>query len=301
MSALIVVGIDGSDTSWDAFCWACGETNRLGGRTVAVFVGPTFGAASATASASFTGTVVPYVAIQQSMTDQAEKLSEQVRAYGQDHCVHVAFVHTQGDTESSYGLPTPITPISWSWGPPPRPAIVSLVHWVDGLSVDAGHRSSSWFRDVKGRHDERDIVRACQRKRGMRIKTKGGKMFDGNGFTLRLRRFRRSTVCIARNPTKRYGFRNSTACSVELQLWASGMPWVAESPSGARERLKLFVLDCAPLSCHEPWFAISAVDDDTDDVPGVVVVLSDAFSPESDIDRRRSGNRTRSGGSARSP
>src|SRR6202044_368338 len=91
--------------------------------------------------------------------------------------------------KSSYGLPTPITPISWSWGPPPRPAIVSLVHWVDGLSVDAGPRSSSWFRDVKGRHDERDIVRACQRKRGMRIKTKGGKMFDGNGFTLRLRRF----------------------------------------------------------------------------------------------------------------
>jgi nucleotide-binding universal stress UspA family protein len=98
VSALIVVGIDGSDTSWDAFCWACGETIRLGGRTVAVFVGPTSGATSATASASFTGTVVPYVAIQQSMTDQAEKLSEQVRAYGQDHCVDVAFVHTQGDT-----------------------------------------------------------------------------------------------------------------------------------------------------------------------------------------------------------
>lgn len=97
-SALIVVGIDGSDTSWDAFCWACGETNRLEGRTVAVFVGPTSGAASATASASLTGAVVPYGAIQQSMTDQAQKLSEQVRAYGQDHGVDVAFVHTQGDT-----------------------------------------------------------------------------------------------------------------------------------------------------------------------------------------------------------
>jgi nucleotide-binding universal stress UspA family protein len=98
VNALIVVGIDGSDTSWDAFCWACGETNRLGGRTIAVFVGPTSGAASATASASFTGAVVPYGVIQQSMTDQARELSEQVRAYGHDHDVDVAFVHTQGDT-----------------------------------------------------------------------------------------------------------------------------------------------------------------------------------------------------------
>ena len=48
----VVVGIDGSDTSWDAFCWACGETRRLGGRTVAVFVGPIPAAASATTTAS---------------------------------------------------------------------------------------------------------------------------------------------------------------------------------------------------------------------------------------------------------
>jgi nucleotide-binding universal stress UspA family protein len=32
------------------------------------------------------------------MTDQAEELSDQVRAYGHDHGVDVAFVHTQGDT-----------------------------------------------------------------------------------------------------------------------------------------------------------------------------------------------------------
>jgi NAD(P)-dependent dehydrogenase (short-subunit alcohol dehydrogenase family) len=96
-SAVIVVGIDGSDTSWNAFCWACGETKRLGGRAVAVFVGPTSGVASATA-ASFGGAVVAYGAILQTLTDQAEKLSDQVRAYGRDHGVDVAFVHTQGDT-----------------------------------------------------------------------------------------------------------------------------------------------------------------------------------------------------------
>ena len=35
---------------------------------------------------------------------------------------------------------------------------------------------------------------------------------------------------------------------------------------------------CPPLCCHEPWFALSAVDDDTDDVPGIVVILSDAIA-----------------------
>jgi nucleotide-binding universal stress UspA family protein len=97
VNARVVVGIDGSDTSWDAFCWACGETRRLGGLAVAVFVGPTSGAASATA-ASFGGAVVAYGTIQQSMTDQAEELGNQVRAYGQDHGVDVAFFYTQGDT-----------------------------------------------------------------------------------------------------------------------------------------------------------------------------------------------------------
>lgn len=93
VNARVVVGIDGSDTSWDAFCWACGETRRLGGRTVAVFVGPTPGAASA----SLTGTTVAYGAVQQSIADQAEELANQVHAYGDDHGVDVSFVRTQGD------------------------------------------------------------------------------------------------------------------------------------------------------------------------------------------------------------
>jgi hypothetical protein len=35
-------------------------------------------------------------------------------------------------------------------------------------------------------------------------------------------------------------------------------------------------MDCAPLSCHEPWFATHAFDDDTNDGPGIVVILPDA-------------------------
>lgn len=98
VNARVVVGIDGSDTSWDALCWACGETRRLGGCTVAVFVGPTSAAASATATASLTGAAVPYATIQQTLTDQAAELGDQVRAYGRDHGVDVTFVRTHGDT-----------------------------------------------------------------------------------------------------------------------------------------------------------------------------------------------------------
>jgi nucleotide-binding universal stress UspA family protein len=96
-SAVIVVGIDGSDTSWDALYWACGETRRLGGRTVAVFVRPTAGVAST--AAFIGGAGVAYGTIQQTMTDQAEELGDQVCAsYGRDHGVILTFVHTHGDT-----------------------------------------------------------------------------------------------------------------------------------------------------------------------------------------------------------
>ena len=82
-------------TSWDALCWACGETSRLGGRTVAVFVGRT--SAATTAAASFGGAAVAYGAIQQTMIDQAEGLANQIRRYALDHGVELTFVHTHGD------------------------------------------------------------------------------------------------------------------------------------------------------------------------------------------------------------
>jgi nucleotide-binding universal stress UspA family protein len=38
-TATVVVGIDGLPESWDAFCWACQEARRLGGRAVGVVTG----------------------------------------------------------------------------------------------------------------------------------------------------------------------------------------------------------------------------------------------------------------------
>jgi nucleotide-binding universal stress UspA family protein len=37
---VLVVGVDGSGPSWDAFAWAAGEARRCGGRIIAVFVAP---------------------------------------------------------------------------------------------------------------------------------------------------------------------------------------------------------------------------------------------------------------------
>jgi nucleotide-binding universal stress UspA family protein len=39
-SSVIVVGVDGSPTSWDAFTWAAGEATRTRGRLIAVYVAP---------------------------------------------------------------------------------------------------------------------------------------------------------------------------------------------------------------------------------------------------------------------
>jgi hypothetical protein len=103
-------------------------------------------------------------------------------------------------------------------------------------------------------------------------------MFDDNVLLLGLRRLRRSTVRFARNLDDAVGLRELDGLLGELRQWANGMPWVVESSPGAQERLNLFMLDCAPLSCHQPWFAVSALDDDTDDVPRIVVILSDRIA-----------------------
>jgi hypothetical protein len=105
-------------------------------------------------------------------------------------------------------------------------------------------------------------------------------MFDGSVVTrrLRLRRLRRSTERFARNLDPGPGVPDLDDMLGELCVWATGMPWVVESPCGARERLKLFMLDCTPLSCHEPWFAINAIDDNVDDTPGIFVILPDAVA-----------------------
>jgi hypothetical protein len=76
-------------------------------------------------------------------------------------------------------------------------------------------------------------------------------MFTGSVLTrrLRLRRLRRSAARFGRKLDAVVGLPDLDDMLGELCVWATGMPWVVESPCAARERLKLFVIDCTPLSC----------------------------------------------------
>jgi hypothetical protein len=94
---------------------------------------------------------------------------------------------------------------------------------------------------------------------------------------LRLRRLRRSAARFA-SELDLVGLSDLDDMLGELCMWAAAMPWVVESPCGARGTLKLFMLDCSPLSCHEPWFAINTLDGDSEDGPGVLVILPDAMA-----------------------
>src|ERR1700716_1017900 len=96
---VVVVGIDGSNTSWDAFWWACGEGRRLGGRLVAVFVSstPMVDAAAAAAAAALTGVVMVLVANDRRDTYHAEHLRGRVEKCAADADLAVLFVHAQGD------------------------------------------------------------------------------------------------------------------------------------------------------------------------------------------------------------
>jgi nucleotide-binding universal stress UspA family protein len=93
----VVVGIDGSDTSWDAFWWACGEVQRLRGRLVAVFVSPTPMVDASMAAASLTGVVIPHVVVAQRATDQAEQLRGRLHRCAADADIAFTFVHATGD------------------------------------------------------------------------------------------------------------------------------------------------------------------------------------------------------------
>ncbi|MCU1494733.1 MAG: universal stress protein UspA [Acidimicrobiaceae bacterium] len=97
-TTVVVVGIDGSETSWDAFWWACGEARRLSGRAVAVFVSPTAGSSMVAASAVIAGAPFDYDAIDQVAIDRAEQLRSEVEALALAHEVKLTFVHARGET-----------------------------------------------------------------------------------------------------------------------------------------------------------------------------------------------------------
>jgi nucleotide-binding universal stress UspA family protein len=93
-AAATVIGLDGSETSWSAFWWGCGEALRLGGRAVAVFVSPTIEANAALASAAG---ACDYTEVERCVSEQAAELEEEVRRHAAADRFDLAFVHARGD------------------------------------------------------------------------------------------------------------------------------------------------------------------------------------------------------------
>lgn len=89
----VVIGVDGTSTSWDAFCWGCGEARRMGGRVVAVFTssGTTVGPAPENGSALVDDTA------ERADDEQAEQLAAEIRQEADDLGIDLSFIHARGN------------------------------------------------------------------------------------------------------------------------------------------------------------------------------------------------------------
>jgi len=86
-TATVVIGIDGRPASWDAFCWACREARRLGGRVICVFISP----AAQAGLAATAGSAVPDLAV----TEPARQLLDRMlREAGH---LDLTFIDAPGD------------------------------------------------------------------------------------------------------------------------------------------------------------------------------------------------------------
>ena len=88
---VIVVGLDGSPSSWDAFSWAAGEAARSKSKLVAVNVMP-----FTEAVASF-GVPFDYAGVDQTRREIADELKRDAIQHANALGIPVAFVCEQGD------------------------------------------------------------------------------------------------------------------------------------------------------------------------------------------------------------
>ncbi|GAA3107215.1 nucleotide-binding universal stress UspA family protein [Kribbella aluminosa] len=87
----IVVGLDGSGTSWDAFAWAAGEALRTNGRLVAVYVMPYSDPTAAL------GVPYDYGAAQESRRELADEIEAEADRRAHETGVQLSFVSEFGD------------------------------------------------------------------------------------------------------------------------------------------------------------------------------------------------------------
>ncbi len=89
---VIVVGLDGSPTSWDAFSWAAGQAAGSHGRLIAVYVTPP------TAAGIAVGAPIDFAAVEQTREEVAAQLNGEVQRRAHELGVPIRFVREMGDT-----------------------------------------------------------------------------------------------------------------------------------------------------------------------------------------------------------
>jgi nucleotide-binding universal stress UspA family protein len=89
----LVVGVDGSAPSWDAFAWAAGEARRANGRIVAVFVTALIEPEEVLGSTAPLG----YPAAADARDQMAEELAAEVERRADTLGVEVRFMRGTGD------------------------------------------------------------------------------------------------------------------------------------------------------------------------------------------------------------
>jgi nucleotide-binding universal stress UspA family protein len=88
---VIVVGLDGSPSSWDAFSWATGEAVRIKGNVIAVYVMPLVESAAAF------GVPYDYAGVEQTRQEIADELRTEANHRGDEAGVTVSFATEHGD------------------------------------------------------------------------------------------------------------------------------------------------------------------------------------------------------------
>jgi nucleotide-binding universal stress UspA family protein len=97
---VVVVGVDASESSWDAFWWSCGEAKRLGGRVVAVYASPLVAPGSAMAVAAAVMADTPTIQFdwgERAANSVAEDLRDKLMVSASDAAVDLEFIHAKGD------------------------------------------------------------------------------------------------------------------------------------------------------------------------------------------------------------
>jgi nucleotide-binding universal stress UspA family protein len=96
---VVLIGLDGSQSSWHAFSWGCGEARRMGGRVMTVFVSPSLSLVAGIALMLGFYTY-DHGAAETAVRQQAEQLKAEALARAASAGIELTFLHARGDPAS---------------------------------------------------------------------------------------------------------------------------------------------------------------------------------------------------------